>query len=418
MKKKRIILCLLILCLLLSGVPTSMVRAASATVTLSLKGSDVKLNDTFYVVVKVDATASIGGFETFLSYDEEKIKFIEGGDVVTGDDGVLRISDMNPENLVKSRTYLLQFQAIEQGNVSIESMDQAYVYTYEDSAEMSVSCNSLSIPIGTDETVSNNTDLHALKISPGKLSPSFSTGVAKYTTKVGEDVDKIIISAVASDAGAKVVTTGNNKLEPGPNQVNVIVTAPSGDKRVYTIIVTREGEKKVEEEKKDEEGTLDTEQKDDSFYQDAINHNGMFITQDEKTVSLNFASEYTLVKLKDETLIPDGYEADVMNLQENDIEVYKKTGESKTNRVLLYVSRQGEKPTFYQLDLKDYTIQKYESEVVQQPQKTVDAAKSKEEEKLYTMKILLIVTCSILLIYTLVLIKMVIKYKYKDEDDL
>ena len=172
-------------------------------------------------------------------YDETRMKFIDGGSLVTGDDGILRISDMNPENVVKSRKYILQFKAIEQGNAHIEAMDQAYVYTYEESAEMSVSCNRLSISIGTDENLSDNAKLYSLKISPGVLSPEFSMKTTKYTTEIESNVDELVISAMAQDGDAKVKTKGNKNLKSGNNEVNIIVTAPSGDTKTYTIVVAK-----------------------------------------------------------------------------------------------------------------------------------------------------------------------------------
>ena len=76
--------------------PSIAVKAASATVSITLKETDIKLNDTFNVILKVEASDTIGGFETFLTYDESKMEFISGGSLVSGGDGILRVSDMNP----------------------------------------------------------------------------------------------------------------------------------------------------------------------------------------------------------------------------------------------------------------------------------------------------------------------------------
>jgi len=72
------------------------------------------------------------------------------------------------------------------------------------------------------------------------MSPSFSAGTTSYSCgKVKFDVSKLNVSATANAQGASVSISGAN-LRVGKNNVNVVVTAPNGATKTYTISVERE----------------------------------------------------------------------------------------------------------------------------------------------------------------------------------
>ena len=85
---------------------------------------------------------------------------------------------------------------------------------------------------------SSNANLSSLSVSNGSIN--FNKDTTNYSVKVGSDVTIINVSASAEDSGAKVSGTGSKSLNYGDNKINVVVTAPSGDKKTYTITVTRE----------------------------------------------------------------------------------------------------------------------------------------------------------------------------------
>ncbi|WP_310605057.1 cohesin domain-containing protein [Anaerosporobacter sp.] len=424
-RKKAVLRYLLLLCLFVNMIPSVGIKAASATVSMTLKETDIKLNDTFNVIVKVEATDDIGGFETFLTYDEKKLEFISGGSLVSGSDGILRISDMNPENIVKSRKYILQFKAIEQGNAQIETMDQAYVYTYEDSAEMSVSSNRLSISIGTDEKVSNNAKLYSLRISPGVLSPEFTAKTTKYTAEVESDVKELVISAMAQDGDAKVKTMGNTNLQSGPNEVNIIVTAPSGDQKTYTIVVTKKGDSaNPNDNRQDERNDIPEEPKDDmpeedntDVKDDVLEADGYLVTE-EDGITLRFSYGYEIVPLEDETMIPDGYEETTMKLQNITLTAYEPVGGAVSDWVLLYMKKGDGEAQFYRYDKLENTVQRYDTSDVQAAIKSANkVTKDEYAKKLENMKILAAVSCVITLIATLIIIRLLVKLRGVKDDE-
>ena len=82
--------------------------------------------------------------------------------------------------------------------------------------------------------------LSSLEVSPGTLTPAFSSNVYEYQVEVGADCDKLLVSGKTTDSGAKMVIAGNDGLKAGSNAVIVNVTAADGvTKAKYTITVIR-----------------------------------------------------------------------------------------------------------------------------------------------------------------------------------
>ena len=425
-RKNTLLIYILFICLFINMIPSIEVKAASATVSITLKETDIKLNDTFHVIVKVEATDTIGGFETFLTYDESKMEFISGGSLVSGGDGILRVSDMNPESIAKSRKYILQFKAIEQGNAQIETLDQAYVYTYEDSAEMSVSSNRLSISIGTDEKVSNNAKLYSLRISPGVLSPEFSAKTTKYTAEVESDVNELVISAIAQDGEATVKIKGNKDLQAGPNEVNIIVTAPSGDQKTYTIVVTKKEDPVNQNGQTEGEGEDTTAEVEDDVTdsditesdQERLESEGYLVKEEKESITLHLSSEFEMVSLEDSSIIPSGYEETTMKLQGVTVTAYEPIGKEVVDYVLLYMKKGDNDPRFYRYDKIENTVQRYDESYEQatsQPASKV--TKDEYAKKLDNMKILVAVSCVITLVATLVIIRLLVKLRGVKDDE-
>jgi hypothetical protein len=98
-----------------------------------------------------------------------------------------------------------------------------------------------TITLGGDNT------LRSLTVSPGTLSPSFTAGTQNYTVDVAAAVAQVTVSATKSDVNAvisgDVPNEGQTTLKldgPGTTKlVSIIVTAPNGTSKTYTITVKR-----------------------------------------------------------------------------------------------------------------------------------------------------------------------------------
>ncbi len=86
----------------------------------------------------------------------------------------------------------------------------------------------------------NNYLLSSLSVEGHNLSPAFSAYTYEYELVVESDVEKVEVKAKTADVAASVTGTGSFSLNYGDNTVSVTVTAQSGTKRTYTIIISRQ----------------------------------------------------------------------------------------------------------------------------------------------------------------------------------
>ena len=88
--------------------------------------------------------------------------------------------------------------------------------------------------------LSNDATLKTLAVSAGMLTPVFNANTTNYAVTVPNSSNKITITAGVNDKKATVTGAGTKNLDVGANRFDIIVTAENGDKRTYTIDVTRE----------------------------------------------------------------------------------------------------------------------------------------------------------------------------------
>ena len=95
--------------------------------------------------------------------------------------------------------------------------------------------------------LSADNNLEALSVSPGTLDPPFSAGTTQYTVEVATGVTSVGVTATKSDLNAVLsgnVPNGGQANIPldGPGtskNVSMIVTAPNGTSKTYSITVHR-----------------------------------------------------------------------------------------------------------------------------------------------------------------------------------
>lgn len=92
----------------------------------------------------------------------------------------------------------------------------------------------------TSAAKSSDSSLSRLGISPGTLTPAFSSGTFNYTASVDESVTKVSIPATPNHSKAVIASvTGAKNLVPGSNTVRIVVEAENGSTSTYTITVNR-----------------------------------------------------------------------------------------------------------------------------------------------------------------------------------
>lgn len=322
------------------------VKATSATLTFTADNKSVSVGDTFYVVVILDSSDTIGGFEGYVSYNSDLVEFIEGGNFVNGGGGLLRIYDMDSTDAVSTKKYSLKFKAKKVGDCVFDTSDAPAVYNADDD-ELSVSSNTLTISISNSQSLSSNNNLSKLLISPGTLDQAYNNDVTSYKVEIPYEDDMLFISAEPEDEEAVVTVEGNTDLKVGLNYVHVVVTAPSGAKKDIQIQVTRLDEQseadKKEEVEKEETGVT------------------VSITEDNKKV-LESVHLYEIVELADDAMIPKGYEESSIKIGQETVRAYITTNNLQNEFVLLYLTNESGETDFYQYDRIEKTLQRFQQE--------------------------------------------------------
>lgn len=83
--------------------------------------------------------------------------------------------------------------------------------------------------------ISSNNYLKSLSITGANIN--FNKNTTSYTVKINNST--ATINATVEDSHATISGVGNVNVKEGKNTFNIIVTAQSGEKRTYTIIVNR-----------------------------------------------------------------------------------------------------------------------------------------------------------------------------------
>ncbi len=86
----------------------------------------------------------------------------------------------------------------------------------------------------------NNYLLKSLSVEGQSLTPKFDTYQNKYELVVDYAIESVNISAAAMSNQASISGLGKHSLKVGDNTVNITVTAKTGTKNTYTIIISRQ----------------------------------------------------------------------------------------------------------------------------------------------------------------------------------
>lgn len=396
------IMFVLCLCLIgavgMGGVLT--IKATSASITLSSKSKEVQKGDAFSLVLSLDSNDIIGGFEGYISYDDELVEFETGGNHISGGGGILRISDIDSEQQSESKKYGIKFRAKKKGECTFQISDTPMVYN-ADGDELSVSSNQFVLSIINSEKMSKNNKLSKLLISPGKLNQEYSNDITAYKTEVSYDNDMLFVSAVPEEPEATIALEGNENLKVGKNFVHIIVTAPSGDARDIQIEVTRLSEGETPASEKEEEEELE---------ETPSNKTEVVEKNDEVVLVTNH--QFTVVELKDELKIPEGYELSTITIDSQTIPAYISVEDEKSEFVLLYLKNNLNEEDFYQYDRVEKTIQRYhrEKEFTKESDEN-DPIAHPNNNAVSSALIVIAILSGICIVLTIVIVAIILKHK-------
>lgn len=94
---------------------------------------------------------------------------------------------------------------------------------------------------------SSNNLLQDLQLSNGELSPKFDAAVTAYSVQVANDVNEMTVSPVAAENTASILVNDTPVTDKGvpvqlsadKTEITIVVTAENGDKKTYSMEVTK-----------------------------------------------------------------------------------------------------------------------------------------------------------------------------------
>ena len=219
----------------------SLVRVNAANIGVSSSKS-VTVGNSFKVNVKVSDAA---GWEYCLSYDERYVSYVSSN----SDTGGLCVK--TGSTLTGYADVTFNFKAIAAGNAQF-TINSGTAYDDDGNALATnrgavtvniVAQKELNPPENQTNNYSDNANLKSLEVVGFALTPEFDPGTTTYSLEVENEVNKIAINAFKDDASASISSsaadTDNIELTEGLNKITFTVTAQKGNRKVYTINITR-----------------------------------------------------------------------------------------------------------------------------------------------------------------------------------
>lgn len=323
---------------------------------------------------------------------------------------MLRIADMGASASVGSRKYVIRFRAIARGVSDVSLDSRPIVYTYGMDNAMSVSSNVLTLAVEASRDASDNANLSALKVSPGKLSPAFATTVREYEVTVPFETEMLVVSALTEDENAVVGVNGSTGLKVGRNTVVVTVTAENGDERRYYLYVTREEEAP--------EPTKAPEKPEPTGFE-----KGIHATGEDGRIILSFGGSYKVAEDGKDYVAPTGYEETVLYVDGVRIKAYVKRDTPDADFYVLVLEDELGVGGYYRYDREQQTLQRFDEDRIELKQvveednsglyDTLDQYKSRQVFLLFTLA--MFISLSVLL---LLLVVKLYRQQQTDDDEL
>ena len=147
---------------------------------------------------------------------------------------------------------------------------------------------------------STDATLKTLYVDGFELNPAFSKDVYEYSFDVENEIESINIHFATTEDAATVSGAGVRELEEGVNKIEIIVTAPKGNKQTYTLTVTRAEKDPINVKIGDKDYTVVRKLEELGELLNGFTFDVITIEDKEVPVFKNEVTGVTLVGLKDE----------------------------------------------------------------------------------------------------------------------
>ncbi len=217
---------------------------AEGALSIKVDTKDKRVDTEFSVTVKFEMEKLGALSDAAINYDANRLKFLSvsspnGGVANKDKDGNIILSYFDATGVGSSNnvTFEIKFKAKAVGEAKVSA--KGIVEDADFSADLSLS-KSTTVKILSEVELSDNANLKTMILSDDiPFTPEFNGDITEYTANVDNSVTKVLINAVQEDHEAKVTYGGSTKMKVGKNQRWVIVTAPDGTQKKYTITINR-----------------------------------------------------------------------------------------------------------------------------------------------------------------------------------
>ena len=325
------------ICLLTLFLPLYGMTAFAATARIAFSDPTASVGSEINVKMKITSSDNLSTADIMLAYDPGSLEFIEGTNA-EGGNGAVRVHGDGGGANTTTLAYDLKFKASAAGTSKITVTSQeiydasSQIVTVDKQGESQVTVSALS-------SASKDASLKSLQVSPGSLTPEFSSDVDSYAVTVGTDVDKLIISADTTDEGASKVVSGNENLQMGENRVTLKVTAQDGETtKEYVIVVTKQ-----------EGGPNESTQ--DGTGEESFEQFQMTVSRRSFTVMAPDAS----------VQVPEGLVETAITIDGHAVKGWVWGNETEHQYCVIYAMNEAGEKNFYRYDLNnnERTIQRY-----------------------------------------------------------
>ena len=335
-------------------------QALAATASISFSDPSVTVGSEVNVTMKVSSTdGSLSRADITLGYDTNLLQFVSGTDA-EGGAGTVRVKGATNGAGTGTLEYNLKFNTLSSGSAAIKLANFEVYDTDEAIAEVTHQGSS-TVTVSSGATSSNNALLSSLMVSPGTLTPEFSSTITEYSVIVGTDVNTLAINAATDDSGASTSVSGNENLNMGENTVSVTVTAADGmTQALYTIKVNKqEGGPSAADAQAANTQTV---------------NEGVKLSSKEKTI--------TIMNPGTDVQIPAGFAESTIDVDGHQVKGWVWKEDTEHQYCIVYGMNDAGELNFYRYDLSEKTIQKYFEDPVELKIKE-DAAKYPEVVERY-----------------------------------
>ena len=208
--------------------------ASAATATLTSNSKTVNIGEKVSVKVVINASDKMQTIVGNITYNSEVLQYESATTSgITGGAGVLNIN-ANPAS--NNYTVVISFVAAKSGSSVISTAD----IHYQNANGMVLIANASTSVVVINPTKADDANLASLRLGVGNLTPAFSPDVTEYTATIPHTAEECKVYVSASDTSATISVEGSATMKVGKNKRVVVVTAPNGTVKRYTITIARQ----------------------------------------------------------------------------------------------------------------------------------------------------------------------------------